>query len=665
MTTITVLDSTGATQTVAKVANTGQTTGANSLPVVLASDQTLPLPALAATSTKQSDGSQITQLTGSAAQAAVGIIAKPNIFGSLQVSNGLTTLIADQFDTTLDPLKWVLTGTTPPVATSGSAVLSLTAANSVSSLMTSVASFTAQGQPFYLFGTMTVGAQQTNPNCIRFAGVGTASSFAAATPTTDGHQWEVDLTGALNACVYIAGVRYTVNSTNPALITAPGSWATGMTLSNYGSNLTWPASGSAIVGMAYYNGLVYFYMSSNSTGFDIPVGVASFASEVGTLPVRIGAITTPAVSTVLATTFTFSGFLMGAASGTNYTVSDPTYPWRQQSIDFYSRAYSVSPDIFVTGITAQTAASNNILLTAAGTTSVDTQAVGARSISIQIVPTGTVSSGVVSFEGSHDNITFVALPLYDTASLTANPVTTVSPLTGISRYFTGNTVYRYIRARISTVIGGGGSIQAFYTLSQYPYTPGLLTVTQASAGNLLTTATIGSGTVTTLSNGQTAHSAASTGSPLRIAGRVNTAVDTTLVAGDACDAFSTSGGALVMKLNSVPEVDWAFAGATGGIVNTTTAVTAKAAGAAGVRNYVTGVQIGSDTLGAATEFAIRDGASGTVLWRIKLGTTAMPATQFEFPTPLRGTAATLLEIVTLTATVTGGVYANLQGYQAP
>jgi len=39
MTTITVLDSTGATQTVAKVAATGSTTSANSLPVVIASDQ--------------------------------------------------------------------------------------------------------------------------------------------------------------------------------------------------------------------------------------------------------------------------------------------------------------------------------------------------------------------------------------------------------------------------------------------------------------------------------------------------------------------------------------------------------------------------------------------------------------------------------------------------
>lgn len=187
------------------------------------------------------------------------------------------------------------------------------------------------------------------------------------------------------------------------------------------------------------------------------------------------------------------------------------------------------------------------------------------------------------------------------------------------------------------------------------------TVTTVSTVTAVTTVA----TLTTLANGQTAHSAASTGSPVRVAGRVNTAVDTTLVAGDASDLFITTSGALVEKPYSAPELDWTSAAGASGIVNTTTAVTVKAAGAAGVRNYVTGLQLATDTLGAATEFAIRDGAAGTVLWRSKLNTAALPLSNITFPTPLKGTAATLLEIVTLTASVTGGVYANLQGYQAP
>lgn len=113
---------------------------------------------------------------------------------------------------------------------------------------------------------------------------------------------------------------------------------------------------------------------------------------------------------------------------------------------------------------------------------------------------------------------------------------------------------------------------------------------------------------------------------------------------------------LLVKRNGV----WMYAAAASGIVNTTTAVTIKAA-TTGKRNYVSGCSIGHDTLGAATELVIRDGAAGTVLFRRKLQTTAVEAAPVNFETPLQGTAATLLEVATLTA-VTGGVYVNCQGY---
>lgn len=106
---------------------------------------------------------------------------------------------------------------------------------------------------------------------------------------------------------------------------------------------------------------------------------------------------------------------------------------------------------------------------------------------------------------------------------------------------------------------------------------------------------------------------------------------------------------------------WNYAAASGGIANTTTAVTIKAAAGAGVRNFLQTLAIAHDTLGAATEFAIRDGAAGTVLFRTKLQTTAKEDTSYFFDPPLKGTANTLMEIVTLTA-VTGGVFANAQGF---
>lgn len=107
---------------------------------------------------------------------------------------------------------------------------------------------------------------------------------------------------------------------------------------------------------------------------------------------------------------------------------------------------------------------------------------------------------------------------------------------------------------------------------------------------------------------------------------------------------------------------WNYAPPVGGIVNSTTAVTIKTAAGAGIRNYLRSLQVASDTLGAATELCIRDGAAGTVLARLKLQTTSLPSNDIYFDPPLKGTANTLLEIVTLTASITGGVFVNAQGY---
>jgi hypothetical protein len=109
--------------------------------------------------------------------------------------------------------------------------------------------------------------------------------------------------------------------------------------------------------------------------------------------------------------------------------------------------------------------------------------------------------------------------------------------------------------------------------------------------------------------------------------------------------------------------DWSYAAASGGIDNTTTAVTIKAADA-NFCNYISALQISHATLGAATELAIRDGAAGTVLWRMTLGTAAVENLPIEFPVPLKGTKNTLLEVVTLTA-VTGDVLVNAQGFVGP
>ena len=115
-----------------------------------------------------------------------------------------------------------------------------------------------------------------------------------------------------------------------------------------------------------------------------------------------------------------------------------------------------------------------------------------------------------------------------------------------------------------------------------------------------------------------------------------------------------------------PANEWTYSAAASGILNTTTAVTIKAAPAqATLRNYITDLQIMAEALGTATELAVRDGAGGTVLWRTKIPTAGNTAGwDVGFQTPLRGTPGNLLEVVTLTASVTGAVYVNAQGFSA-
>lgn len=147
--------------------------------------------------------------------------------------------------------------------------------------------------------------------------------------------------------------------------------------------------------------------------------------------------------------------------------------------------------------------------------------------------------------------------------------------------------------------------------------------------------------------------------PIRGYGVARTANPATYTNGVASDLTITTVGALVAKPYSIPELDWQYAGVAGGIIDTVDKV-AKAAGAAGIRNYVTGVDL-INVGTVATEFVIKDGA--TVVWRTFLPANMTTPVDVTFSTPLRGTAATAVNLACIT---TGAaVYANTQGYQAP
>lgn len=243
---------------------------------------------------------------------------------------------------------------------------------------------------------------------------------------------------------------------------------------NVNINGTVPVSGSVTVGGSVsVSGNVEV---TNDVGNPLPVNGTITANAGTNLNTSALALEAGNLATASATLTTISGKLP-AVLGQAAAASSMAVTLSNENIN----------DLSITGQATQTAAGNNIVLAVAGTGSTDCQQY--RMVGIEIIPTGTVSSGVVTFEGSNDNTNFQAIPLYDVNSLLANPVTTVSPATGVNRFFAGPLVFRYFRARISTVIGGGGSLQAFTIFRMADFAHPQQTITQATAANLNATVT--------------------------------------------------------------------------------------------------------------------------------------------------------------------------------
>jgi hypothetical protein len=116
-------------------------------------------------------------------------------------------------------------------------------------------------------------------------------------------------------------------------------------------------------------------------------------------------------------------------------------------------------------------------------------------------------------------------------------------------------------------------------------------------------------------------------------------------------------GALVQKPYSIPEADWSYTGAA--VTNTTDVVLAAAAGA-GIRRYITAIQL-KNTNATATEVVIKDGA--TVIWRLLLPANMATADTIAFPSPLKSTANAALNFACITTGAS--VYVAAQGYTAP
>lgn len=164
-----------------------------------------------------------------------------------------------------------------------------------------------------------------------------------------------------------------------------------------------------------------------------------------------------------------------------------------------------------------------------------------------------------------------------------------------------NTTYAIGHLSVETFANQPVYIQGFRTQGAINTLPVNIT-----AGTLPTVTT-----VTTLSNGQTAHSTASTGSPLRIGGRVVPTTiatqDATLVAGDASDVGITSGQQVIVKENATAELDFNVAVSSIGTTITVQGLI-QASGTASVRNFIKSIRVANDALGAAGNLWILDSA---------------------------------------------------------
>ncbi len=205
------------------------------------------------------------------------------------------------------------------------------------------------------------------------------------------------------------------------------------------------------------------------------------------------------------------------------------------------------------------------------------------------------------------------------------------------------------------------AVVAFLTVQDYAELTAEITAGrgQSVAGQGVAVQVVGGANSTSslFIQGSVARGAVNQGNPLYVAtsASANPAV---VLTGRSVDLMATLIGALITKPYSIPEADWSFASALAGIP--TGADTPIRTAVAANRQYLTGLQL--QNLGtAATELQIKDGA--TVIWRVSLPASMATPLTFDFPTPLRATTNTALNVQAVTAS--SAVVVNAQGYQAP
>lgn len=307
------------------------------------------------------------------------------------------------------------------------------------------------------------------------------------------------------------------------------------------------------------------------------------------------------------------------------------------------------------------------------------------SFTADIYTTTTVTGGVITFEQTNDTTNDAAgitLNLQDSTVLTQTNVTSLTLAASTVKHYQASVSARYIRLRISTAFAGTGTVGATVNFRSFSFVPMVQPVSQATAASMNATVTatnlssniaqvggtntVNAGVAGVISvGGNIAAGTAPTANPMRTAGLAFTAQPTARGTGTLVDWAMSTIGAGIVKEYSVPALDWQASSGTASPLTTGTSTALKAAGAAGIRNYVTACQITNISATVSTLISLLDGA--TVIWtgyaEDTTSTAVIVPINIVFPTPLQGTAATAMNIQ---ATTTGAnIYYNCQGYQAP
>lgn len=209
----------------------------------------------------------------------------------------------------------------------------------------------------------------------------------------------------------------------------------------------------------------------------------------GYVPVKVnpsGALVTEStISGTAATNITQYGGVATTLGQKAMTASMPVVISSDQS-----NVNTILPDVYITGA-ANSAIGNNNLLAVAGPGELDVS--GYKSAAVQV--TSTATSGTFIFEGSNSttSATFQAIPAFRLDSASPNAILTAITATSSNFIYIIPIRYRYMRMRVVSTLST--PVTALTRLSQDPFVAPVLNVINATAANLNATV---SGTLTSV-----------------------------------------------------------------------------------------------------------------------------------------------------------------------